>query len=275
MKSLLFAASLLLAVPPASLAGEVSVPQPGASSRIDAIKQRGSLRVAVLDEYPWLKQNHSGDGRPFEGGAWRLAEEYARLLGVRLETTFVSFDDKVSIVRDGGVDITVVPLLTTPAREKIVDFVVYSKAAQCLFGRADNPKLAGVDDVSALNRPDITIGFITDTPQGAWLQGRLPAATRDGIPGNVADVAVGEVVARRADVAPIDQYFFSGLAQKTPGLISIPRGDACLASEELTLPIGMAIAKGQPAFIGWLRAVAEAIKPQVDAEHARVVAAGG
>jgi len=96
----------------------------------------------VLNEYPWLKQNHDSGGPPFEGAAWRLAEEHAKLLGVRLETTPVSFDDEVLVMPSGGVDITVVPLLVTPEREKVVDFVVYSRAAQCLLGRADNPKLA-------------------------------------------------------------------------------------------------------------------------------------
>lgn len=81
-----------------SAADDLPVPLPGASSRIDEIKQRGSLRVAVLDEYPWLKQNANGGGRPFEGPAWRLAEEYAKRLGVRLETLPVSFDNKVSIL---------------------------------------------------------------------------------------------------------------------------------------------------------------------------------
>ena len=41
-----------------------------------------------------------------------------------------------------------------------------------------------------------------------------------------------------------------------------------------TIPIGMAAAKGQPAFKGWLRVVTEAIKPEVNAEHARVLTAG-
>ncbi len=272
IEGLFLAIPLLLGMSAASLANEATVPLPGASSRIDAIKQRGSLRVAVLNEYPWLKQNRDGGSPPFEGAAWRLAEEYAKLLGVQLETTPVSFDDKVSVVTSGGVDITVVPLLVTPERERTLDFVIYSKAAQCLFGRADNPKLAHATAIDDLNRSDITIGFIADTPQGAWLQGRLPSAGHDGIPGNVADVAVDEIVSRRADVAPIDQYFFAALAKKTPGLVTIPKGGACLASQELTIPIGMAVAKGQPAFIEWLRAVATAIKPQVDAEHAKVVA---
>ncbi len=273
-KHRLLGAALLLIVPIAGRAEGVVVPVPGASDRIDAIKRRGALRVAVLDEYPWLKRKTDGAGAPFAGPAWLLAEEYAKRLGVRLETVTVGFDNKVSILPSGEVDITVAPLLETPERDRIVDFVPYSVAAQCLFGLADNPKVAQAGGVYDLNRPDITIATIAGTPQGAWLQRRLPKTARREVAGNIADVAVGEILAHRADVAPIDKFFFAGLAKKTPGLVSFPRGRACLTSQELLIPIGMAIDKRQPAFLGWLRAVAAATKPRNDAEEARVVAAG-
>ena len=247
---------------------------PGAGSRLDAIKARGVLRVAVLDEYPWLKQNRSGVGPPFMGAAWLLATEYARRLGVRLEAVPVAFDNKVSILERGQVDISIAPLLATPARAKAVDLILYSVSAQCLVGRADNPKVARAARMSDLNQRDVTIAYITGSPQGAWLQQRLPRAARRGVPGNLADVPVDEVLSRRADVTTIDKYFFAGLADTTPGLTTVPRGAACLASRELPIPIGMAVGKHQPAFLAWLRGVAREIKPRADAEHARVTRLG-
>ena len=255
-------------------AADISVPPPGASSRIDEIKRRGILRVAVLDEYPWLKQNTGGAGRPFEGAAWLLAEEYAKRLGVRLETVPVNFNNKISVLASDQVDITVAPLLATPEREKIVDLIRYSMSAQCLFGRANNPKVARANSIDDLNRSDVAISYITGSPQGAWLQKRLPNTARRDVPGNLADVPVEEILSGRADVATIDKFFFAGLAKKTPGLVSVPKGDACLSSQELPIPIAMAIDKNQPAFLAWLRAVAEEIKPQVEAEQARVEQAG-
>ena len=268
------ASTLLLGAPAMAAPAGPPVPAPGASERVDAVRQRGTLRVAVLDEYPWLKRNPAGAGSPFEGPAWLLAEDYARRLGVRLETTLVGFDDKVSILSSGRVDLTIVPLLETPARAEAVDLIAYSKAAHCLFGLAGNPKLARADSIGDLDRPDVTLGFINDTPQGAWAQGRLPRAARDGIPGTIADLATDEVISGKADVAPVDQFFFAGLAKKLPGLVTIPRGAACLSSTELSLPIGMAISKGQPAFLAWLQAEAKAVEIQVEAEQARVVAEG-
>lgn len=268
-KTMLLLAVLLFGRTAVSWGADVPVPPPGASSRIDAIRQRGTLRVAVLNEFPWLIRNAASDVVPFRGPAWRLAEEYARRLGVRIETTPVTFDDKVAILAEGAVDISIVPLLQTPEREAVVDMILYSASAHCVFGLADNPKVSAIERLDDLDRPDVTIGFIAGTPQGAWLQQRLVHAARDGIPGNLADLATAEVLAHRADVAPIDKFFFPDLRRKVPQLVSVPRD--CLASQELPIPIGMAIDRGQPAFLAWLRAVAASIKPDVDAAMRKVL----
>jgi polar amino acid transport system substrate-binding protein len=271
-KNTLLAAVLLFSTPIAGWSADVAAPPPGASSRIDAIRQRGTLRVAVLNEFPWLIQNSAADAAPFHGPAWRLAEEYARRLGVRIETQPVTFEDKVSILANGAVDISIVPLLETPERETVVDMILYSASAHCVFGLADNPKVAAANGLDDLDQPSVTIGFITGTPQGTWLQKRLGRAARDSIEGNIADLATPEILAHRADVAPIDKFFFRDLQKKVPGLASVPKD--CLASQELPIPIGMAIAKGQPALLDWLRAVAASIKPEVDAEMTKTVQAG-
>jgi len=165
-RGLLLASLMTLAMPLVGRAADIPVPSPGASSRIDTIKQRGSLRVAVFDEYPWLKQTTDAEA-PFAGPARRLAEEYAKRLGVKIETTSVSQSSKVPILLSGQVDITIAPLLETPERDKLVDFVIYSVSAQCLFGLADNPKLERAGSIDDLNRPDIMMAYTTGTPQGS------------------------------------------------------------------------------------------------------------
>ena len=270
--NVLLAAALLFTTPLAVRAANALEPPPGLSSRIDAIRHRGVLRVAVLSEFPWLIKNPSANAAPFRGPAWRLATEYAHRLGVSIETTPVTSDDKVSILASGAVDLSIAPLLVTPEREAVVDMIPYSASAHCVFGLADNPKVAAAARLDDLDQSAVTIGFIVGTPQGAWLQKRLVRAARDGIPGNLTDLATGEILAHRADVVPIDKFFFRTLQRKVPGLASMPKD--CLASQELPVSIAMAIDKGQPAFLDWLRAVAASIKPEVDAEMARTVQAG-
>ena len=266
---LMFAIGLLL---PATTATGAVVPIPakGASSRVDAIRQRGVLRVAVLDEYPWLKQNHGQTGEPFQGAAWVLAKEYARRLGVRLQTVPVDFDAKITILARDGADITIAPLLVTPARRAQVDIVSYSVSAQCLFGRADNPKVARATRIDDLDRPDVTVAYNVGSPQGSWILNRVPRAKRLSVRGNLANVPVDAIMSGRADVTTIDKYFFKGLSERTPGLVSVPKDAGCLRSTELPIPIGLAVSKGQPAFFAFLQNVARQIRPRLDAEQARV-----
>ena len=271
-------ATLLLFAPLQSAparAAVTDVPPSGTSSRVDAIKQRGTLRVAVLGEYPWLKENTEGGEAAFEGSAWLLAKDYAARLGVKLEAVPVSHETKIPILASGQVDITIAPLSKTPARDKVVDFVLYSDSALCLFGLADNPKVAAAQRVDDLDKPDVTIAYFTGTPPEAWLPTRLPAAPRRGIPGSGANAPVDEILSRRADVAPIDKVAFADLTKKVPGLVSIPKGDACLTSQEMATPIGMAIDKNQPEFLAWLRAVAQADKAAIQVEELRVMKEGG
>src|SRR5262245_47462352 len=80
------------------------VAAPGQSPKIDAIKQRGVLKVAAIGEFPWLPENTTGSGPQFSGPAWLLAEEYAKRLGVKLEVVPVSHETKVPILATGEAD---------------------------------------------------------------------------------------------------------------------------------------------------------------------------
>ena len=66
------------------------LPAAGASPRIDAIGKAGVRVVGVLANPPWLLENTTGSGgEEWDGPAWTLAKEYARLLGVELVTVLV------------------------------------------------------------------------------------------------------------------------------------------------------------------------------------------
>lgn len=265
------AASLLIAAIVPAQASDADVPAKGVSKRIDEIKARGTLKVATLGEFPWLKENTSGSGDPFEGSAWVLANEYAKRLGVKLETVSVSHETKVPILATGQADISIAPLSITDARKKVVDFVVYSKSTLCFFGKDDNPKLAKLNSVDDLNTPDITIAYFTGTPPETWLPTRLPNATRKGVQGSGANAPVDEIMSGRADVAPIDTAAWVDMAKKLPGLISFPKGDQCLTKGEFPTDVGMAIDKNQPEFLKWLTAVYAEVKDKVAAEELRVL----
>jgi polar amino acid transport system substrate-binding protein len=264
------ACAVLLSLAPAR-AADPPVPPPGASKRIDAIRQRGTLRVAALGEFPWLKENPGDQTAPFEGPGWELANDYASRLGVKLVVVPVSHETKVPILATGQVDMTIAPLSVTPTREKVIDFVVYSSSALCLFGLGSDPKLHQIGTIDGLNSPDVTIAYFTGTPPETWLPERFPKATLRGVPGSGANAPVDEILSHRADVAPIDNVAWPDLQKKVPGLVVYPPGDACLQSKEMATPVGLAIDKNQPVFLAWLRAVQEADEAHLQQTELRVM----
>jgi polar amino acid transport system substrate-binding protein len=203
-----------------------------------------------------------------------IAKEAARRLHVRLVTVRVGCDDKLRILDELRADATIAPLLATTERTRQYGVVVYSQASQCLFGRADDPKLSGARSLDDLNRPDVTIAVVKDAPQGRWLRTRLPSTKVIEVPGNITTVPTAEIVAGRANVATIDQYFFAATSHSTLGLASLPFGTSCLDSQELTLPIGLAVPKDKTDLqVLFTHIVADRRACLVREQH-RVVAAG-
>ena len=268
------AAALLLGS--AGLAfGGADVPASGQSAKIDAIKKRGTLKAAAIGEFPWLPENTSGSGPQFSGPAWLLAEEYAKRLGVKLEVVPVSHETKVPILATGEADISIAPLAVTPKRQEVVNFVVYSRSSLCMFGLADNPKLKDVKTVDDLNRDDLTMVYFTGTPPETWAPQRFPKIQLKGVAGSGANAPVEEIMAKRADIATIDNVAWPALNRQVPGLVSFPAGDDCLKSTEMSTDVGLAVDKSDPAFLAWLQAVYDEMKDQVTAEELKLLKSGG
>jgi len=248
-----------------------TVPAAGTSARIDAIKKAGVLRAAAIGEFPWLPENTTGSGPQFSGPAWVLAEEFAKRLGVKLEIVAVSHETKVPILAAGGADVTIAPLSVTPKRLEVVNFVIYSKSSLCFFGLADNPKLKDVKTVDGLDNADITMAYFTGTPPETWAPTRFKQMKLKGVAGSGANAPVEEILAKRADLAPIDNTAWPQLSKKVPGLMVFPLGDDCLKSNEMPTGVGLATDKADTAFHDWLQAVYEEVKDRVEAAELAVL----
>ena len=255
---------------PAKAAG-TDVPAAGQSAKIDAIKARGALKAAAIGEFPWLPENTSGSGAQFSGPAWVLANEYAERLGVKLEVVPVSHETKVPILATGEADISIAPLAVTPKRMEVVDFIVYSKSSLCLFGLADNPKIKDLKSVDELNSADITMAYFPGTPPETWAPTRFPKTVLKGVAGSGANAPVEEIMAKRADIAPIDNVAWPQLAKQVPGLTVFPPGDDCLKSNEMATEVGMAVDKADSVFRDWLQAVYDEVKDEITAEEIRLL----
>ena len=239
-------------------------PAPGVSARVDAIKASGFLRVGVLNNEPWLVQNTTGDGAPWSGPAWLLAETYAKLLGVQLQEVPVSGETKVTLLAANQADISITALGESAERKKVVDFVTYSNNSTCMIGKADNAKFAAAKTIDDLNTPDMDLVFGIGAPDDAYLKARFPNAKVRGV-----TTAIDEVLAGHADSTPYNRIQAVRLMKKVGGLLSIPAD--CIHSTEQSSDVGMAIDKNQPEFLAWLQAVAAQMKPQVEAEEERAI----
>lgn len=245
-------------------------PAAGASPRIDAIRQAKALRVGVLANPPWLYENTTGTGEKWDGPAWTLAKEYARLLGVELVTVPVSNDTKVPVLAANQVDMTIAPLAESPERLKVADFVLYSNTSVCMFGLASNPKFANAKTVDDLNNPDITVTYLVGAVEEAWVKERFPKAQKRGqISSNL--VPIDEVMARRADAGPVNRVQWLALSRRVKGLAVLPKENDCQDSKEKAQPVGLAVDKNQTVYLEWLRAVATQIMEKLKADELRII----
>ena len=254
-------------------AEDTAPPPPGASPRIDAIRKAGTLRVAVLANAPWLIENTTGSGDAWSGPAWLLAGEYARLLGVKLDPVLVSHETKVPVLASNQVDMTITPLAQTPERDAVVDFVLYSNTSVCMFGRADNPKFSGAATVGDLDKPDITIAYFIGGGEEGWVKQRFPHAKLVGVTNSGATAPLEDIMARRADAAPINRVPWVAMSKKVKGLAALPKENNCQGSQEKAQPVGLAVDKNQPAYLAWLRAVAKSMQERLDTAEQGIAAA--
>ena len=258
-------------IPVASSAFAVDVPAPGTSPRIDAIKAAGALRVGVLANTPWLVENTSGSGEPFDGPAWLLAKEYASRLGVTLQPVPVSHETKVPVLAANQVDMSITPLAETPERLKVVDFVLYSKTSVCMFGRADNEKLAGASTVDALDDPSFKIAFFIGGAEENWVKERFSKAELRGVDGverASADRGDHGQAGRRGADQP---HPVGDVEQEGSWPDWLPKENNCQDSEEKAAPVGLAVDKGQDVYLEWLRAVEAEMQDKLRADEERVI----
>ena len=166
-------------------------------------------------------------------------------------------------------------LLTVPtwkqfAHPRSVRFNLPTSAV--VFGWADNPRFAAAKTVDDLNEPEITIAYFVGGGEEGWVKQRFPKAKLLGVSNSGATAPLEDIMAKRADAAPINRIPWVAMARKVKGLSALPHENNCQSSTEKAQPVGLAIDKNQPAFLDWLRATEKAVHAKLEADEERVVA---
>jgi polar amino acid transport system substrate-binding protein len=259
----------LIALP--SLSQAADVPAPGTSARIDAIKAAGKLRIGVLTNPPWLIENTTGSGEPWDGPAWVLAKKAASELGVKLDLVAVSHETKVPALAANQIDIAVTPLAVSEERKAVIDFVTYSTSSVCMYGLASNKKFANAHTVDDLNAADVTVAYLIGAPEEAWTKERFPKAKLKGVISS-SPTPIEEIMAGRSDAAAINRIQWPRLSKTVKGLAALPKENNCQDSQEKAAAIGYGIDKKQDAFRNWLQALADEMAPELKQVEQKVIA---
>jgi len=224
------------------------VPKAGESAAIDAIIQRGTLRVGVTPTFPWLNRNKD-DNDPWYGSSWTLAKAYAKALGVKLEPVAVTNDTKIPLLLSGGIDVTISAISPNPERDKVIDYVPYSSSAFCIFGLKTDTKVAKLTKADELNNPDIIFAAYVGTNQYKWIPATFPKAKLRGVTGS-GQAPLDEILSGRADFVLADapqEPILKG-AHKT--IFSIPAD--CSTSDLNKTIVAHAVKKDQTVFLNFL-----------------------
>lgn len=120
------------------------------SSAVDKIKEKGTLVVATSPDYaPFEFQTLVNGENKVVGSDILLAEKLAKDLGVKLEVSTMSFDNVLTSVQNGKVDIAIAGLSYSKERAQTFDFTdpYYSVADVLLVKKSSLDKFTKPADL--------------------------------------------------------------------------------------------------------------------------------
>ena len=154
-------------------------------STMDAIKERGTLRIGVTQAPPWFSKDLK-TGEWSSGLGISIGKAMAEVLGVELETVEVTWGTAIAALQSNKIDIQYL-LDPTPSRAVSVDFpkqpLLYISLA--VLARDDLEVSAWSD----LNSPDVSIAVPQATSMDAFLTRNTPDADIQRYPDNAASIA--------------------------------------------------------------------------------------
>jgi polar amino acid transport system substrate-binding protein len=144
-----------------------------ATSAIEEIKKRGTLRVGLSTFVPWAFRSKSGDLIGYEVD---VAKKLAEDMGVKAEFVPTAWDGIIPALLAGQFDFIIGGMTITPARNLTVNFTApYSATGVDLVA---SKKLAnGFKTYADFDKPSVTLAARRGTSAAATAQRMFPKAT--------------------------------------------------------------------------------------------------
>jgi polar amino acid transport system substrate-binding protein len=228
------------AVKPKPVADTVTpILRPPAVDTLATVRQRGVLRVGVVQVAPMVMQDRSNN---YVGFSVDVARRLAADLGVRIEFVETWWTEVIPQLLDGQTDVIITGLWMNVPRALVANFT-QPTASEGMYLIASRPLAAQRRSLDAFNQPGVKIAVSTDPAQQAVAKARFPRATVTPVDDDPllvvtegrAHAAVVATLAADAVVASAPRRWF------LPSPVPLARTSA-----------GMAVRKGDPDFLAFL-----------------------
>jgi polar amino acid transport system substrate-binding protein len=236
-----------------------TVPAPGQSPTVDAIKKAGKLRGGVAIAWPWLGQDPKTS--KYIGAAADLGQKIADTLGVPIEYIPSGWDVIVAGLQAHQFDLALAPLFATPKRMAVIDFANYAEGGTCYQVLKTNTK---VNTLADLNNPNVMTGTFTGTGTEQEFVKKYPKGKNNSVvqaPGGGTRVL--EVISGRLDAGAFDSPLALAFEAKYPQIKIVPEANECIAHPDIPIPIGVGFNKGDPVWAKFVTDVTNAMKPEM------------
>lgn len=231
----------------ASFATMVSlgVAETAKADEIDAIKEKGVMRIAMSGAYPPF--NFVNEQNEVVGFDPAIGTEIAKRMGVEVEIITTAWDGIIGGLLANKYDAIVGSMSITEERDKVVDFVgPYYRTKRAVFTKPDS----GITSVTQLG--DVTVGVTLGETHEEWARNQgYTVRTYKGLPELLLELQNG-----RVDVI-VNDSIAAILAMKENGYDFVALPDL----ETDAVGAGIAIREGNPKLAA---AMQEALDSMMD-----------
>ena len=216
---------------------------PAQANVLDDVLKRKTLRVGVSEFVPWTMRTKSGELIGFEID---LARKLAEDMGVAADFRVYQWNEIITALQVGDIDVIAGGMAITPARALQVNFS--RPVATSGVGIATNTKMTeDIETLADLNEASITITTVSDSLAAGVAERLFTKANVQTFaePGPAeAEVIEGRAHAYLATMAEV-----RFLALKNARAVDLPISEPLLASSE-----ALAVRKGEQELLNFLNA---------------------
>jgi polar amino acid transport system substrate-binding protein len=213
--------------------------RPPAVDTLATVRQRGVLRVGVVQVAPMVMTDRSGTTVGFSVD---VARRLAADLGVRIEFVETWWTDVIPQLLDGHTDVIITGLWMNVPRALVVNFT-QATASEGIYLIASRPLAAQRRSLDAFNQPGVKIAVSTDPAQQSIARARFPRATVTP----VEDDPLLVVTEGRAQAAVVATLAADAVVASAPARWFLPSHEPLARTSA-----AMAVRKGDPDFLAFL-----------------------